>query len=575
MTLPPWTTELRPWQRLDGDRIIDGDRQDWTQYACPGAGKTIFAGYVAHSLLTKQRIRQLVIVVPTDNLREQWVAKLAQHGIQIDPAVRGDRPDPNERAFHGVVTTYQTLSQNGAAANFATRAAQRPTMLIADECHHAIEASSWGEALGEVGAAAEFRLLLTGTPFHTDKTARLKLARFDEDNRIICDGSYTLAQAINDGVCRRLQFITYDGQVEVLDRRENQLREMRLAVDLDGRDLSQTEQGAALRTALTAGSFLPGMLANAATMLDNMRETDPRAAALVVAMDTSEADRIARLLRVSGREVVVVHEREDNVRAKIMGFATGTAPWLVAVGMVSEGTDIPRLALLTYATNKATGMLFRQLCGRVLRTSSTDRTELAICMMPNNPTLVRLGMELMNEQPEPVEMPPPSPEDPSPGGGDSVPRFQGLDSESPTLDGSFATDGTYADAKTYFSGESFCATAGIPAQFAMAVGLELERMGLIAQVATEPTFAASSTGEVDSLAQRRRNAKAEVKSLSNKLVSAIIRRRGLDYRADFGSISKEVATDIATAVGAYRSNSTLEHLERAIPYLKARLVDEH
>ena len=40
-------------------------------------------------------------------------------------------------------------------------------------------------------------------------------------------------------------------------------------------------------------------------------------------------------------------------------------PWIVAVRMVSEGVDIPRLAGGVYATNTLTDLFFRQAVGRL------------------------------------------------------------------------------------------------------------------------------------------------------------------------------------------------------------------
>src|SRR4029450_5311857 len=48
-------------------------------------------------------------------------------------------------------------------------------------------------------------------------------------------------------------------------------------------------------------------------------------------------------------------------------FRTSAARWLVAVRMVSEGVDIPRLRVGVYATNVLTELHFRQVVGRFCR----------------------------------------------------------------------------------------------------------------------------------------------------------------------------------------------------------------
>ena len=53
---------------------------------------------------------------------------------------------------------------------------------------------------------------------------------------------------------------------------------------------------------------------------------------------------------------------------KLQAFRTGRDPWIVAVNMVSEGVDIPRLRVGVYATAAKTPLIFRQIVGRFVRT---------------------------------------------------------------------------------------------------------------------------------------------------------------------------------------------------------------
>ena len=50
--------------------------------------------------------------------------------------------------------------------------------------------------------------------------------------------------------------------------------------------------------------------------------------------------------------------------------------WLVAVNMVSEGVDVPRLILAVYATAKRTDLFFRQAVGRVVRCRAAEPDDL-------------------------------------------------------------------------------------------------------------------------------------------------------------------------------------------------------
>ena len=87
--------------------------------------------------------------------------------------------------------------------------------------------------------------------------------------------------------------------------------------------------------------------------------------------------RDERLLRtIAGEKPVVVVSDEPQAHARIDRFARGDADaprWLVAVNMVSEGVDVPRLVLAAYATVKRTDLFFRQAVGRVVRRRATTR----------------------------------------------------------------------------------------------------------------------------------------------------------------------------------------------------------
>jgi hypothetical protein len=63
--------------------------------------------------------------------------------------------------------------------------------------------------------------------------------------------------------------------------------------------------------------------------------------------------------------VAVSDDPRSSVR--IARFAASSDPWIVAVRMISEGVDIPRLRIGVYATTTATELFFRQAVGRLVR----------------------------------------------------------------------------------------------------------------------------------------------------------------------------------------------------------------
>jgi hypothetical protein len=155
---------------------------------------------------------------------------------------------------------------------------------------------------------------------------------------------------------------------------------------MDGDPLTRELANQRLRTALDAeGDWLGAVLEQAHGQLHHLRARDPRAAGLVIAMDQEHARGIAHILQERmGVTAVVATSDEPTASAKISAFADGNAPWIVAVRMVSEGVDIPRLRVGVYATNTVTDLFFRQAVGRLVRWSGRSGRQTAYMFIPDD-----------------------------------------------------------------------------------------------------------------------------------------------------------------------------------------------
>jgi superfamily II DNA or RNA helicase len=154
----------------------------------------------------------------------------------------------------------------------------------------------------------------------------------------------------------------------------------------------------ALRTALDPqGSWMPAVLRAADTRLTEIRSHVPDAGGLVIATDQTAARAYAELLRtITGHKPVLVLSDEPQSSRKISTFAEGDARWMVAVRMVSEGVDVPRLAVGVYATSTATPLFFAQAVGRFVRARS--KGESASVFVPSVPGLLLYASEMERER---------------------------------------------------------------------------------------------------------------------------------------------------------------------------------
>lgn len=118
----------------------------------------------------------------------------------------------------------------------------------------------------------------------------------------------------------------------------------------------------------------------------------PDAGGLVIAIDVEHARSIAELLERRWRVRPTVATSDDPMAsARIGRYAASADEWIVAVRMVSEGVDIPRLRVGVFATNTTTELFFRQALGRLVRWTRGMRTQRAWMYIPDDPRLRRLA----------------------------------------------------------------------------------------------------------------------------------------------------------------------------------------
>jgi superfamily II DNA or RNA helicase len=103
------------------------------------------------------------------------------------------------------------------------------------------------------------------------------------------------------------------------------------------------------------------------------------------------------LAGVTGKAPLVVLHTEARAAQKLATFRSSREPWIVAVNMVSEGVDIPRLRVGVYATAAKTPMIFRQIVGRFVRTIPGRMPEPSWVYLPADPVLRGHAAEVESE----------------------------------------------------------------------------------------------------------------------------------------------------------------------------------
>jgi superfamily II DNA or RNA helicase len=366
--------------------------RDFLAVATPGAGKTTFALRIATELLDRHIVQQVTVVAPTEHLKHQWSEAAKKVGIGIDPTYSG-ASGGTSRDYTGIAVTYA-----GVAAHpmlHRRRVENRRTLVILDEIHHAGDALSWGDAIAEAFEPAARRLALTGTPFRSD-TAPIPFVTYAPDaegvRRSVADYTYGYGGALADGVVRPVIFLSYAGQMRWRTKAGDEV-----AASL-GEPMTQDAVAQAWRTALDPeGNWMPAVLRAADRRLNEVRRAVPDAGGLVIATDHNTARAYAKMLReITGKSATVVLSDDPKASSRIAKFSESEDKWMVAVRMVSEGVDVPRLAVGVYATSISTPLFFAQAVGRFVR--ARRRGETASVFLPSIPSLVQFANELELER---------------------------------------------------------------------------------------------------------------------------------------------------------------------------------
>ncbi|GAA4732523.1 DEAD/DEAH box helicase [Phytohabitans rumicis] len=384
---------LRAWQRKAMVEYLRRRSDDFMAVATPGAGKTTFALRIAAELLADGTVEAVTVVAPTEHLKTQWAAAAARVGIQLDASFRN--ADIHSAAdFHGAVVTY---AQVGVAPQVHRRRTMtRRTMVILDEIHHAGDSRSWGDGVRAAFEPAVRRLMLTGTPFRSDDNP-IPFVTYERGSdglqRSRSDSVYGYSDALREGVVRPVIFLAYSGETRWRTSAGDEL-----AARL-GEPMTQDLVAQAWRTALDpAGDWMPQVLRAADARLQVLRVGGMSdAGGLVIASDQQTARAYAKLIeRVTGEKAVVVLSDDAGASARIAAFAASDQRWMVAVRMVSEGVDIPRLAVGVYATSASTPLYFAQAIGRFVRARKPGET--ASVFLPSVPHLLGLASEMEAER---------------------------------------------------------------------------------------------------------------------------------------------------------------------------------
>ncbi len=397
----------RQWQCQCSDAVIAAKLNNADRaliYGVPGCGKTLGSLYAAINLCKRMKTTNVIIVVtPSIETKFQWIEEAALLGLTL--VELKDKSQLANKSFvfgiDGYVITYQTaVFWKKILRIFCDDVLP---IVVFDEVHHTAgsnkdsKGNEWGKSIEIAFCNAYFKLCSSGTPFRKGKDP-IAFVVYNDEGKVIPTFSYNYIQALRDGVCRRVEFAYFDGNIDFTISDDGSRNNLTFEQEVS-KGLSSKRLGASL---YPKGKFLYKMLESAHKKLleirkDGLLEANKVAGGLVVAIDIKRAEAIGAVLeKISGEKPIIVHSDLINARELINEFRNGTHKWIIAIGMLSEGVNIKRLRVGVYASRIKTPLYFHQFVGRFLRVMYNGR-ESSFIFMPRDPDLTKIALKIQEE----------------------------------------------------------------------------------------------------------------------------------------------------------------------------------
>lgn len=380
---------LRQWQQAAYNKFLSENKPRFLTVACTGAGKSKHALSIGENLIASKKVRRMLIGTPGDPLKEYWKDEAANFGIQLNRDWNGY---PLVNGFHGIVATFAAIGAN--PDQYRKFCAEEPTFVIIDEAHHLAAQRNWGDGAIKAFDPAAYILSLSGTPFRSDN---LMIPFFEYPGGVCkADVSYGYAEGLRDGILAPIYFPAYGGQVEWLSNYKGRVISASFQDDLNDR-LSTELLNAALDL---NGNWLPDTFREANRKLNVLRKySDPNAAGIIFATSVLHAKGCSDMVvKETGETPVLVAAEIPGSSEAIKAFRTSHDKWIIAVNMISEGVDIPRLRVGVWATNVSTELAFRQRGGRLIRIPPGVKDPSCYLYIPDVPLLVSYALKMKEER---------------------------------------------------------------------------------------------------------------------------------------------------------------------------------
>ncbi|ELA9299644.1 DEAD/DEAH box helicase family protein [Vibrio parahaemolyticus] len=358
---------LRQWQVECSEKALQKFRENQRHFFCqatPGAGKTVLAATVASRLFNEGLVDLVLCFSPS---------------LTISDGIKRTFSQVLNCTFNGGLgsigqsLTYQSIQFLND--DFWQTLRNHRVFVVFDEIHHCSgsdfeNANVWGQqVLAKIQGLATYTLAMSGTPWRSDSLPIVMSEYSDPEGKLLVDYQYTLRQAIVDKVCRVPKLVLVDSE-HLSVSNEDKVESFSSILEM----LKQTRTS--YQSVIHNQEAMEYLLGLGCNKLAEIRSLSPNAGGLVVASSVQHAQAIQKILSQKySQSVSIVTYRHEEPLAEIERYRQSDAQWIVSVGMISEGTDIPRLQVCCHMSAVKTELYFRQVLGRILRVNGIENQQ--------------------------------------------------------------------------------------------------------------------------------------------------------------------------------------------------------
>jgi hypothetical protein len=412
--------KLREWQKICLDDFVS-ERNDGKRVfvfeACPGAGKSLMAAELSWQMLNDDEnpIDLVVVVVPWKSIQGfhrgdemgGMIKTFDKRGLRIRERlmIRGSRivQQPVPTHIDAIITTYaECINEQGIETLELWASKGLRIAMVFDEIHHATSTNgTWGTLAERAAVTSEQIVVMSGTYFRTDGHPIQFVEYKDDGHPRTSTPAYTYSHGVSDRVVRPVACKYTDVELSCIDEVNGRETHSLSSIPQGDRRL-----GAVMREVFhPEGEMVQRMISDVHDDLMARRRRFHDAACLFTCRpgrnensEDKHVQQIAQKIRqYTGEDVVIVTHHDRNASGKIQAFRNSRSPYLVAVNMISEGVDIPRIrsvAMMRYITSE---MMFRQIVGRALRMTADEDGTAAQVFLPKFDLMYRYGLNLEGE----------------------------------------------------------------------------------------------------------------------------------------------------------------------------------